>query len=182
MSSPQASKKDSRGKKPRPKAKARPLTFSTAFNGASREAKRLAAAILEVLSGVRLPSEAAKAISLSVPRYYTLELRALRGLLRACEPRKKGRTKSSASIIRELRQENEKLKRECARYAALVRAAQRTIGLNQPKPEVTNAKGKPRRRRKPTVRALKVAARLTETPPGEGQAAPSAARHTVVDS
>ena len=36
--------------------------------GASAEAKRLAAAILEVLAGARTPTEAAEALSLSLPR------------------------------------------------------------------------------------------------------------------
>ena len=49
------------------------------------EAKRLCATILEVLGGLRTPTDAAGALSLSVPRYYALEARALEGLLRACQ-------------------------------------------------------------------------------------------------
>ena len=49
----------------------------------SREAKQLAAAILEVLAGARTPTEAALALNLSVPRYYQLETQALRGLVHA---------------------------------------------------------------------------------------------------
>ena len=49
--------------------------------GPSREARRLAAAILEVLAGMRSPTEAAQALSISGPRYYTLEQRALEGLV-----------------------------------------------------------------------------------------------------
>ena len=56
----------------------------------SREAKRLAAAILEVLAGVRTPAEAAQALSIPLPRYYHLEVRALHGLLTGCEPRPRG--------------------------------------------------------------------------------------------
>jgi hypothetical protein len=37
--------------------------------GASAEAKRVAAAILEVLAGARTPTEAAQALGLSLPRY-----------------------------------------------------------------------------------------------------------------
>ena len=37
------------------------------------EAKRMATAILEVLAGARAPTEAATALSLSVPRYYQVE-------------------------------------------------------------------------------------------------------------
>ena len=43
----------------------------------SREAQRFAAAILEVLAGVRTPTDAAAALGISVPRYYLWEQRAL---------------------------------------------------------------------------------------------------------
>src|SRR6185437_11206452 len=43
----------------------------------SVQARRQAAAILEVLAGVRRPSEAAQALETSLPRYYLLERRAL---------------------------------------------------------------------------------------------------------
>ena len=56
----------------------------------SRDAQRVATAILEVLAGVRTPAEAAAAVSLSLPRYYLWEQRALEGLVRACEPRPVG--------------------------------------------------------------------------------------------
>jgi hypothetical protein len=45
--------------------------------GASREARRVAAMILDVLAGMRSPSEAAEVLSVSVPRYYALERRAV---------------------------------------------------------------------------------------------------------
>jgi hypothetical protein len=56
----------------------------------SREAQRWAAVILEVLAGVRTPAQAAEALSVSLPRYYQLETRALRGLVASCEARPKG--------------------------------------------------------------------------------------------
>jgi hypothetical protein len=43
----------------------------------SREAQRMAAAILEVLAGVRTPTDAASALGIGVPRYYIYEQRAL---------------------------------------------------------------------------------------------------------
>jgi hypothetical protein len=49
----------------------------------SREARRLAAAVLEVLAGVRSPSDAARVLGLSLARYYQLEQRALAGLVTA---------------------------------------------------------------------------------------------------
>ena len=45
----------------------------------SRQAKQVAAAILEVLAGARTPQQAADALAVSLPRYYQLESRALRG-------------------------------------------------------------------------------------------------------
>ncbi len=132
--------------------------------GASTEAKRLAAAILEVLAGARTPTEAAQVLELSLPRYYLLESRALQGMLVACEPRSLGRAPSSESALAALRRECEQLRRECGRHQALVRAAQRTIGLASPSPAArgTERNGKKRRRRRPMARALKAAARLTE--------------------
>lgn len=132
------------------------------MNEASREARKMAAAILEVMGGARLPSDAAKALGISLPRYYLLESRALNGLLFACEPRRIGRVRSTESELTAARKEVQQLKQECARYSALVRAAQRTIGLSQPQPfkPGENGKGKRGRKRNPTVRALKAAALL----------------------
>ena len=56
----------------------------------SREAQRIAAALLEVLAGVRTPTDAAAALNISVPRYYIWEKRALEGFVSACEPRSPG--------------------------------------------------------------------------------------------
>jgi hypothetical protein len=127
------------------------------MNEASREARKVAAAILEVMGGARLPSDAAKALSISLPRYYLLESRALNGLLFACEPRRIGRVRSTESELTAARKEVQQLQQECARYSALVRAAQRTIGLSQPQLPKPGEKGKRGLKRKPTVRALKAA-------------------------
>src|SRR5437588_9217085 len=98
----------------------------------SRDAKRVAAAILEVLAGARTPSEAAAALAMSVPHYYHVETRALRGLLAACEAQPKGRVRNPHSEVTALRRDNERLQREVIRQQALVRAAQRTVGLSPP--------------------------------------------------
>jgi len=47
---------------------------------ASPQARRLAAVILEVLAGLKGPSEAAQAAGASVPRYHAAQARALQGL------------------------------------------------------------------------------------------------------
>jgi hypothetical protein len=125
---------------------------------ASREARRLAAAILEVLAGARTPTEAASALGLSLPRYYQVEQRALCGLVRACEARPKGRQVSPDKEATALVQENARLRREVGRQQALVRAGQRVIGLAAPAAPLKAGGKKPRRRR--LARALSVAARL----------------------
>src|SRR5260370_41176380 len=90
---------------------------------ASKEAKRQAAVILEVLAGLRLPSQAAEALQVSLPRYYQVETRALQGLLAACEPRPRGRQPETAQELATLQQHNARLQPEEARQQALVRVA-----------------------------------------------------------
>ena len=55
-----------------PRAK-RGRAASTLGNQSSAQANRRAALILEVLAGVRLPSEAAQALGVSVTHYYLME-------------------------------------------------------------------------------------------------------------
>jgi len=136
--------------------------------GVSQAARRQAAAILEVLAGVRTPLAAAQLLGMSLPRYYAVELRALQALVGACEPRPRGRVRSPTSELAALRRECEQLRRDCGRQQALVRAAQRTIGLTPPapaKPAKPAPGGKRRRPRKPTARALKAARLLQEETP-----------------
>ena len=92
-------------------------------------AKRLAAAILEVLAGARTPTEAATALGLSVPRYYQVEAQALRGLLQACEPRPRGRVRVEKDEVETLRTENQRLQRDLTRQQSLARAAQRAVAV-----------------------------------------------------
>ena len=134
--------------------------FQDLGEGASAQARRQTAAILEVLAGVRTPTQAAEVLEVSLPRYYVLEIQALQGMLVACEPRSLGRQPSSESALAALRRECEQLRRECGRQQALVRAAQRTIGLTVPAPPKPEKNGKKRRKRRPTARALRAVARL----------------------
>jgi hypothetical protein len=128
----------------------------------SAEACRQAAAILEVLSGLRTPAGAASALAVSLPRYYQLEQRALQGMLAACEPqRRRGRVRSEASELARLRQDKERLQRELGRQQALVRLVQRSAGLSAPAAPTREA-GKKRRQRRPVARALAVARRLQQ--------------------
>jgi hypothetical protein len=124
----------------------------------SRDARRLAAALLEVLAGTRTPTQAASALGVSLPRYYHLEARALRGLLAGCEARPRGRGHRLETELTNLRRQRDRLERDLARQQALVRLAQRAVGLPPPAPVPAKAAGKKRRR--PVARALSVAERL----------------------
>jgi hypothetical protein len=132
----------------------------------SKDAKQRAAAILEVLAGVRTPAQAALALGVTVGRYYLLEDTALGALVAACEPRPRGRNPNGPCRVASLQRECERWQRECARQQALVRAAQRSIGLAAPTVAPAKDKGKKRRRR-PVVRALAAANRLREEPAAE---------------
>jgi hypothetical protein len=123
----------------------------------SKESKHLAAVILEVLAGVRTPLQAAEALQVSLPRYYQLEVRALRGLVAACAPKPQGRQPRTDRAEAVLRRENEHLRRELTRQQSLVRFTQRQIGLAPPAPKPATAK---KRKRRPAVRALQMAQRL----------------------
>jgi hypothetical protein len=162
-----------KGKRGRPARPAQP---------ASREAQRCAAAILEVLAGVRTPPDAAAALSVSLPRYYLWEQRALAGLVSACEPRPVGKGQSPQRRIASLEKEIVRLRQDCARQQALVRAAQRTIGLGPPPPKPVSKAGsktpatsaaKSKRKRRPVARALKAAAGLRAAAVAEATAAAS---------
>ena len=127
---------------------------------AGPEAQRLAAAILEVLAGVRTPTQAAEALGVSVPRYYQVETRALQALVASCAPRPRGPGRSADKELAALRRQQERLQRELNRQQTLVRLAQRTIGLTPPKPTADKPAGKDqrkKRRRRPVVRALRAA-------------------------
>jgi hypothetical protein len=161
------------GAVPAPAAKSRqrqrrPVGGTHLGRDASAQAKRLAAAILEVLAGVRTTADAASAVGLSLTRYYQVESRALAGLLRACEPSTKGRQPSAERELVTLRRTQEQLRRELARQQALVRLAQRSIGLAAPAATpVAKTNGKKSRRRRPVARALQVATRLGAAPPAQ---------------
>ena len=145
---------------------------------------------------------AALALSLTLPRYYLWEQRALEGLVRACEPRSKGQAAHERHQVAVLEKEVGRLRLDCARQQALVRASQRTMSLAvcklpAPKPApgtgapacgsrsagpkaVTKTAdgGKAKRKRRPVARALKAVAAL-QAPLGEGIAADSLAAASV---
>ena len=151
---------------PAPTPKPRRATPKVQVEGVSREARQQAAALLEVLAGVRTPAEVAQQLAVSLTRYDLIEGRALQGLLRACEPRPQGRVRSPASELAALRRECEQLRRQVARQQALLRVTERTMGLAAA-PAAASTKAdqkspKKRRQRKPKARALQAAAALQE--------------------
>lgn len=142
-------------KAPSPAKRAKKRTREPVPLPGSASARRQAAVILEVLAGVRRPSEAARLLAVSLPRYYQLERRALVGLLRACEPAPRGPRVDPSKQLVTLERENRRLRRECDRQQALVRMAERSLGLPPP----TAAKA-------PTATAGKSAGTTKDAPPG----------------
>lgn len=142
----------------------------------SAPANKLAAIVLDVLAGARTPTDAAQQAGISLPGYYHLEQRVLDAIVRACEPRPRGKTRSPQKHLDQLQRQVKRLEQECARQQALVRAAHRTIGLTPPtpKPTVEKPDGKRHRKRRPTVRALKAAKLLREASPAANEEPTSA--------
>jgi hypothetical protein len=137
----------------------------------SSDAKRHAAVILEVLSGLRRTEDACDAMKIALPRYYILETRALQGLISALEPRPKGRQRRPEDEISVLQKDRDRLQRELNRTQALVRASQRALGIPQPSKPDDKSKlaGTGRRKRRATVRAIRTVRALRKgldaTPP-----------------
>jgi hypothetical protein len=117
----------------------------------SPQARKLACAILEVLAGLAGPTEAAEALSTSLNRYYVLEARALEGLVKALEPRNRGRAPTVEQQVETLKRELRRLKTELDSSRSLLRMAQRTVGLPSPK-----KKAKPKRRGSRSKKVLRL--------------------------
>ena len=131
---------------------------------ASPQARRLAAVVLEVLAGLRGPTEAAQAAGVSAPRYYAAEARALQGLLQGCEPAGRGRQPDGGVELRKLRQECQRLQRQCDRQQALLRLQQRALGLGTPQAKGADNNKGGKRRRRPRQRTLRLIGELRQGP------------------
>jgi hypothetical protein len=146
------------------KAGSKPAVKRTLRSAATpSEAQRLAATILEVLAGMRSPPEASQALSISLPRYYQLEARALEGLVAALAPRPLGKQPSLENRVKLLEKQLAAAHRQCARQEALFRVTQRTLGLVIATPAKSTAPERDplgRKKRRPVVRALKAARSL----------------------
>ncbi len=129
----------------------------------TEQSRRKAAAILEVLAGARTPTDAATALNVSLVAYYKIEARALQGLIDGCQPPVLGRQPSPDLELSRLRKQCSSLQQELHRYQALARTAQKAAGLPPPAPRKTDVKG--RRKRKPSVRALRALESIKRHPP-----------------
>lgn len=152
-------------------AKAKAASTAVSGANASRDARKMAAVLLEVLAGLRTPVQAAEVLQVSLPRYYQLESRALAGFVTACEARPKGRQPDTVKL-ETLRRDNERLQRDLTRQQSLVRLTQRTVGVASPVPVKVDA-----RKRKPMVRALRRVEQLRDGEEANGVA--SAASSTA---
>ncbi len=158
--------------------KKRPTNPSTLTG--SPESKRIAAMVLEVLSGTRTTTDASQVLGITLARYYQLEVRALQGLLTALEPMRRGKHRRPEQEVDRLQRENDRLQRDAGRLQALLRASQRAVGiLTPPRPEKSKLGGK--RKKRPTARALRAVAALrtgpdetTTLPAGKAEPKPEA--------
>ena len=158
-----------------------PRRVSTTNSFGARES---AALILEVLSGLRSVGDASKALGVSPTRYYGIEQRAVEGLVAACEPRSKGRQKDPGNELAKREKEFQRLRQDLLRHQALLRSAQRALGVVAA-PVVPAlgksgaAAGKGRRRKMPAKRVLMLAQRLRtvvaapESPPSPSAPPPA---------
>ena len=128
-------------------------------------ARRQAILILEVLAGTRSVPAAAAELGVSVNRYYQIEERGSAGWVGGCTPRPCVRSREYEQEVRRLEREKQLLQDECTRYQALVRATQRSVGIDAEEAQ-RHALRPTRRVRKPVVRALRAVERLQIAPDG----------------
>lgn len=160
-------------------ARTKLLEGDLALDQITGDSRKQAAAVLEVLAGLRSPEQAAAALGLSLQTYYNLETRALRGLLHGCTPTPPGRTLTLLKQVRSLEIKSAGLEKQVGRYQALLRNAQRAAGLSPPAP-VAAGKSNGRRKRPPAVRALRAVEALQRERPSMSQESVAAPSTTAV--
>lgn len=138
----------------------------------SDAARRQAALLLEVWSGVRTTASASEAMGVVVTRFYQLEARALQMIVSAMEPRARGRQRTPESELQKLKVENQRLRRDVERFQSLYRTSQRALGVAVAKPpeKQDNAAPGGKRKRGPRkkARGQAVAAVLLGGVPADG--------------
>jgi hypothetical protein len=100
----------------------------------SDAARRQAALMMEVWSGVRTTQAASDAMGVAVTRFYQLEARALQMIVSAMEPRPRGRQRTTESELAKLKAEKQRLGRDLERFQSLYRTAQRALGVAVARP------------------------------------------------
>lgn len=140
----------------------------------SDAARRMAALLLEVWSGVRTAQAASQAMGVAVTRFYQLEARALQMMVSAMEPRPRGRQKTPESELGKLQLERQRLLRDVERFQSLYRTSQRTLGVAIAKPVEPSKNpapgGKRRRGARKRARGQAVATVLLGSAPPTGAA------------
>lgn len=130
----------------------------------SDAARRQAALLLEVWSGVRTTQAASDAMGVAITRFYQLEARALQMIVAAMEPRPRGRQRTAESELSKLKAEKQRLLRDVERFQSLYRTAQRSLGVAvvrpAQKPENPLLSGKRKRGPRKRARGQVVAAVL----------------------
>jgi hypothetical protein len=121
----------------------------------SDAARRHAALLMEVWSGVRTTQAASEAMGIAVTRFYQLEARALQMMVSAMEPRQRGRPRTAESELGKLKLEKQRLLRDVERFQSLYRTAQRALGVAVAKPvdKAENPAPGGRRKRGPRKKA-----------------------------
>ena len=101
-------------------------------------------------------------LGISAIRYYTLENRALQGMVKALEPRPKGRRmRSPEDAMRQVEKEREQYKREVGRLQTLLRMVRKSVHLQEPRlVRGVESKEKGKKVRKPLKRVEKLIERL----------------------
>src|SRR5262249_22782906 len=141
----------------------------------SEAARRHAALVLQSLSGVCGPLEAARGMGGALARYYQLEARAPQALVRRVGPRPRGRQESEEARQRKAADERRRLERELHRYQALYRTVQKTLGVAPPPAASAEEKaGKRKRRMRRVTRGERVAKGLVEFAGAAAASAPAA--------
>ena len=135
---------------------------------ASKTSRKQVAIILEALSGEIGTTEASEKMGVSLSRYYQLEARALEGMLKAMEPKKRGIQKTPAREIGALKAEKQLLEKELRRQQSLLRAANRSMGLARGGRKKASSKGRGARRGDRGKTVLKTLRKGLEVPKGEG--------------
>ncbi|MEK6778459.1 MAG: hypothetical protein AABY80_02210 [Candidatus Deferrimicrobiota bacterium] len=144
-----------------------PRGHAAAANELSPEAKRRLTAVLSVLGAEMTAKQAAASLEVTVNRYYMLESRAFEGMCWSLENRARGAFRRPSREVERLLQENDRHRREVDRLRALLRAAQRTMGLMAALPQKgkrAEEKGGGRRSRRATARALRWKKEIEQSP------------------